>query len=204
MRNFASLGFLATVFLAVFGQMGSAAPAYRAYAEQLIQNPPQSVVIRPDLEVLLDSLAQNARSSNKRKPVISSAQFKTLARAQAIDMVLGDYVGHQSLKGYSFHARFAAFAEDPELYSARGEIAARERGEDPPGEAKARRLFEQWLHSGGHRRNLLNRSYDHVSSGVVQKGDHLYAVQIFWRENSEAAGGSGAEVCKLRLWGKCL
>jgi uncharacterized protein YkwD len=204
MARFASWCFLAAMFLAVFGQSGWAAPAYRAYAEQLIQNPPQAVVIRPDLEILLDSLAQNARLSKKRNPVISSTQFKTLARAQAIDMVLGDFVGHTSLKGYSFHARFTAFADNPELYPARGENAARERSDGPVGEAKARRLFEQWLRSGGHRRNLLSRSYDHLSSGVVQKGDHLYAVQIFWREPAPSESGSGADVCKLRLWGKCL
>jgi len=204
MVRFAGRCFLAVMFLAVFGQSGWGAPAYRAYAEQLIQNPPQAVVIRADLETLLDSLAQNARLSRKRNPVTPSTQFKTLARAQAIDMVLGDYVGHTSLKGYSFHARFAAFADNPELYPARGENAARERSTGPAGEAKARRLFDQWLRSGGHRRNLLSRSYDHLSSGVVQKGDHLYAVQIFWRETPAEEGGSGADVCKLWLWGKCL
>jgi hypothetical protein len=29
---------------------------------------------------------------------------------------------------------------------------------------------------------MLNKSYNRVSSGVVQKGNHLYAVQIFWTE----------------------
>lgn len=204
MARFAGWCLAAAVFLAVFGGPGWGAPAYRAYAERLIQNPPQAVIIRPDLEILLDSLTQEARLSKKRKPVIASPQFKTLARAQAIDMVLGDYVGHRSLKGYSFHARFAAFAGKLELYPARGEIAARERGDGAPGEAKARRLFDQWMRSGGHRRNLLSRSYDHLSSGVVQKGDQLYAVQIFWREAPELESGSGADVCKLRLGGKCL
>jgi uncharacterized protein YkwD len=205
MMKFAGLGFAAAWFLAVFCQTGAAAPPYRAYAEELTRNPPQSVVIRPDLETLLDSLAANARLSQKRNPAISSPQFKTLARAQAIDMVLGDYVGHQSLKGYSFRARFAAFADNPDLYPARGENAARERSDGPADEAKTRRLFDQWLRSGGHRRNLLSRSYDHMSTGVVQKGGHLYAVQIFWRVKPDTAeGGSGAEVCKLWLWGKCL
>jgi uncharacterized protein YkwD len=204
MARIAGLSVLAVAFFAVFGQTAWASPAYRAYAEQLMQNPPPAVVIRPDLEALLDSLAQSARASKKRKSVSSSGQFKIAARAQAIDMVLGDFVGHRSLKGHSFHARFTAFAENPELYSARGENAGRERSDGPPGEAKARRLFDQWLHSGGHRRNLLNRTYDHVSSGVVQKGTDLYAVQIFWREEPSMGEGSGSEVCKLRLWGKCL
>jgi uncharacterized protein YkwD len=173
------------VFIGFFvpaAQPLTAAPAYRAYAEQLAQEPPGSVVVRPDLEKLLDSLAQDARAAKKRRVLSSSSQFKIAARAQAIDMVLGDFVGHRSRRGHSFHARFEAFAGDPDLYSARGENAARERSEGPADDAKARRLFKQWLDSGGHRRNMLNRSYNRVSSGVVQKGDHLYAVQIFWSE----------------------
>jgi uncharacterized protein YkwD len=163
-------------------ERANAASAYRSYAEQLALAPPSDIVIRPDLETLLDGLAQQARVAKKRRILSASEQFKIAARAQAIDMVLGDFVGHKSLKGYSFHARFAAFADDPELYPSRGENAARERSNGPAGEAKARRLFQQWLDSGGHRRNMLNRSYNRVSSGVVQKGEHLYAVQIFWRE----------------------
>ena len=200
MNSLVSLAFLVILFLAAFVQSGWPTPAYRAYAEQLIQNPPQSVVIRPDLETLLDSLAKSARLSKNRKAVVSSPEFKMLARAQAIDMVLGDYVGHRSLKGYSFHARFAAFASESEFYPARGENAARERSGGTPGEAKARRLFDQWLRSSGHRRNLLSPSFDYVSSGVVQKGDHLYAVQVFWREKP-AEEVSGGNVCVL--W-KCF
>ncbi|MGH6873622.1 MAG: CAP domain-containing protein, partial [Aestuariivirgaceae bacterium] len=161
-----------------------AASAYRAYAEQVTQQPPQGVSIRPDLEAVLDGLAQQARAGKKR-PLVVSAVFKTAVRAQAIDMVLGDFVGHTSLKGYSFRARFAAFTEDPDQFPARGENAARERSRGPAGEAKAKKLFQQWLDSGGHRRNLLNRSYNRMSTGVVQKGDHLYAVQMFWTEPEE-------------------
>jgi uncharacterized protein YkwD len=159
-----------------------AASAYRAYAEQLALAPPSDIVIRPDLETLLDGLAQQARAAKKRRILSASEHFKIAARAQAIDMVLGDFVGHKSLNGFSFHARFAAFAGDPELYPSRGENAARERSKGSAGETKARRLFQQWLNSGRHRRNMLNRSYNRVSSGVVQKGEHLYAVQIFWSE----------------------
>ena len=155
---------------------------YRAYAEKLASEPPAHVVVRPDLEALLDSLTQGIRLASNRRAISPGPEFKVAARAQAIDMVLGDFVGHKSLKGYSFGARFAAFAEDLDRYPARGENAARERSEGPAGEAKARRLFQQWLDSGGHRRNMLKGSYNRVSTGVVQEGDNLYAVQIFWSE----------------------
>jgi uncharacterized protein YkwD len=161
-----------------------AASAYRAYAEQVTQQLPEGISVRPDLEAMLDGLAQQTRAG-KNRPLKVSTFLKTAARAQAIDMVLGDFVGHTSLKGYSFRARFAAFAEDPDQFPARGENAARERSRGPAGQGKAKKLFQQWLDSGGHRRNLLNRSYNRVSTGVVQKGDHLYAVQMFWTERDE-------------------
>jgi uncharacterized protein YkwD len=177
------LGFsavLAALFLCLAPQ-AMAASAYRAYAEGVTQQLPEGISVRPDLEAILDGLAQQTRAG-KNRPLMVSTFLKTAARAQAIDMVLGDFVGHTSLKGYSFRARFAAFAEDPDQFPARGENAARERSRGPAGPAKAKKLFQQWLDSGGHRRNLLNRSYNRVSSGVVQKGDHLYAVQMFWTE----------------------
>jgi uncharacterized protein YkwD len=173
----------AALFLC-FAPQAKAASAYRDYAEQVTRQPPEGVSVRPDLEATLDGLAQQARAG-KNRPLVVSTFLKTAARAQAIDMVLGDFVGHTSLKGYSFRARFAAFAEDPDQFPARGENAARERSGGPAGSAKAKKLFQQWLDSGAHRRNLMNRSYNRVSTGVVQKGDHLYAVQMFWTEREE-------------------
>jgi uncharacterized protein YkwD len=174
---------LAAVFL-FFAPQAMATSPYRAYAEQVTQQLPEGIAVRSDLEAVLDGLAQQARAG-KNRPLMVSPFLKTAARAQAIDMVLGDFVGHTSLKGYSFRARFAAFAEDPDLFPARGENAARERSRGPADPAKAKKLFQQWLDSGGHRRNLMNRSYNRVSTGVVQKGSHLYAVQMFWTEREE-------------------
>jgi uncharacterized protein YkwD len=175
---------LAALFLFFAPQVAVAASAYRVYAEQVTQQPPEGISARPDLEAVLDRLAQQARAG-KNRPLVVSTFLKTAARAQAIDMVLGDFVGHTSLKGYSFRARFAAFAEDPDQFPARGENAARERSRGPADPAKAKKLFQQWLDSGGHRRNLMNRSYNRMSTGVVQKGNHLYAVQMFWTEREE-------------------
>jgi uncharacterized protein YkwD len=166
---------------------GEAAAGYREEAESLVTNPPNGIVIRADLEKTIDGLANDARASRGRKRLVASPAFKAAARAQAIDMALGDFVGHRSRKGQSFSVRFAAFAGDADRFPARGENAARDRGDGPPDGAKARRLFQQWLDSGGHRRNLLGTAYDLMSSGVIQKGDHVYAVQIFWAEPQPAA-----------------
>jgi uncharacterized protein YkwD len=164
---------------------GKAAAGYREDAEDLVARPPAGIVIRADLEGRIDGLANNARTSRGRKPLTPSTLFKTAARAQAIDMAVGDFVGHRSRKGQNFSIRFAAFAGDADRFPARGENAARDRSKGPADGEKARRLFQQWLDSGGHRRNLLAPNYRMVSSGVVQKGNHVYAVQIFWAAPKE-------------------
>jgi uncharacterized protein YkwD len=171
-----------------------AAAGYREDAESLVARPPAGIVIRPDLEGTIDGLANAARASEGRKPLSASPLFKSAARAQAIDMALGDFVGHRSRKGHGFTTRFAAFAGDADRFPARGENAARDRANGPVDGDKARRLFQQWLDSGGHRRNLLGRNYEMVSSGVIQKGNHMYAVQIFWA----ALVDTGIEAGSLR------
>ena len=104
--------------------------------------------------------------------------LRPAARAQAVEMLRGNFVGHQSKSGYRFAQRFEAFAGED--HGRHGENAARDRQSGPVDKAKARALFQQWLDSTGHRRNLLQRDYRYVSTGVVQKGHHLYAIQIFW------------------------
>ena len=109
----------------------------------------------------------------------ASDLLRDAARAQALEMLKGDYVGHQSQSGFQFKHRFAAFA-DPYIHGNHGENAARDRQDGPVDKAKAQRLFRQWLDSRGHRRNLMDRNYRYVSTGAVEIGHHLYAVQIFW------------------------
>lgn len=156
-----------------------AASGYRAYAEAMLANPPRGAVIRPDLEAYLDQLAASARSQARRSPVQPSDALRDMARAQALEMVKGNFVGHQSASGHSFRKRFEAFA-DPEQRGDFGENAARDRQRGDVNEEKARRLFQQWMDSAGHKRNLMNRWYAFVSTGAAQVDHHLYAVQIFW------------------------
>ena len=149
------------------------------FALELLQSMPRGAVIRSDLEAYLDGLAAEARSAGGRAPVMASELLRDAARAQALEMLQGNYVGHQSRSGYQFKHRFAAFA-DPQVNGNHGENVARDRQDGPVDRAKARRLFQQWLDSRGHRRNLMDRNYRFVSTGAVEFGYHLYAVQIFW------------------------
>jgi uncharacterized protein YkwD len=170
----------ASVGLVVHGGQAAAAGGYKAYVDSLLAKPPEGVKFRPDLETYLDGLASSSRRSAGKKGLAANERLKRAARAQALDMALGNYVGHDSRNGYRFGQRFAAFA-DPAAVGYHGENAARDRRRGSVDEARARRLFGQWLESSGHRRNLLNPAFGYVATGAVQVGGALYAVQIFWQ-----------------------
>ncbi len=129
--------------VAIAGQ-AAAAGGYKAYADALVAKPPDGVKFRPDLEAYLDGLASSTRRGAGYKRLAANERLKRAARAQALDMALGQYVGHDSRNGYRFSQRFAAYA-DPAAVGYHGENAARDRRRGSVDEARARRLFGQWL-----------------------------------------------------------
>lgn len=165
----------------------AASSGYKAYAERLVAHPPSGATARSDLEAYIGGLT-NAYRKSQGKPALALAKDATIAaRAQALDMLKGNFVGHQSASGYRFGQRVEAFVGETETAS---ENAARDR---LPGEAdkrKAARLFQQWVDSRGHRRNMLSNDLAEVSIGVVQAGNHIYAVQIFWKKRATEGGMS--------------
>ncbi|MEM8687088.1 MAG: CAP domain-containing protein [Pseudomonadota bacterium] len=178
------------VMLVLAGLFALAQPAqadirYKAYAVRLMQSLPASSKVRPDLEAYLTALANAERRRAGRKPLKHSKKLQKAARAQAAEMILGNFVGHHSRGGFDFGDRIRAYM--PEFEDLRGENAARDRKGGTSAQAQARRLFGQWLKSGRHRRNLIRAEYRFVSSGAIQVGRHLYAVQIFWEPQSPRA-----------------
>ena len=164
---------------AAFAAPAAAAQGYRAYAEGLLSHLPAGAVFRLDLEAVLDRLAVAARQAAGKAPLRPDELLRTAARAQAVELLLGNFIGHASASGYRYRDRFAAFA-DPDAHGNHGENAARDRQPGAVDATKAGRLFRQWLDSAGHRRNLMNPTYGLVASGAVARGHHLYAVQEFW------------------------
>lgn len=155
---------------------------YRAYAENLSSHPPANVVFRSDLEGYLTQAASSYRKGKRRKALVADTLLRNAARAQAIDMMLQGKSGHRSRTGADFKVRFAAYLHEDGTAWAGGENAASDRRKGPADHAKAQRLFQSWVDSTGHRRNLLNDRFVYVSTGVVQRGDELWSVQIFWSE----------------------
>ena len=168
-----------------------AAESYEAYARRSVAGPPKGARFRPDLEKRLDELASTVRRREGREPLKASKKLRIAARAQALDVLKTGRVGHLSARGERFARRFEAFNDDD--FSMRGENVLRGRKVSPDAGAQAAHLMSVWLGSSGHRRNLMARGYEYVSTGVVEKGGLYYAVQLFWAPKPE----QDSSVCLL-------
>ena len=167
-------------FAVLAGVRPSLAGPYRDYAEGLAANPPKGAEYRPDLESVLAALASAYRVEEGKEPITPDDAFLIPARAHAADMMINGFMGHSSSMGQSFQGRMAAFVGDVTKYPSIGENAARDTQDTPVDDAKARALFKQWVQSRTHRKNLVNRSFRFVSTGVIQRGNKIWAVQIFF------------------------
>jgi uncharacterized protein YkwD len=156
---------------------GQARETYVQYVQRLVEHPQEGMVFRPDLEQYIGQLLLSYRKGGSA--LVVAAGLQRAARAHAMDMAINGFVGHKSSNGYGFDSRMRALKGGALFLPVMGENAARERSKGPANQAKAKRLFGQWVNSPAHRKAMINRSFSSASIGVVQKGDHLYAVTIF-------------------------
>jgi uncharacterized protein YkwD len=169
---------LSAVVVATHAEAGP----YRDYAMGLNLHPPKGASFRPDLEEQLVALANAYRAEEGKEALKADPSFQIAARAHAADMMINGFMGHSSSTGLGFDSRMRVFVDDITKYPSLAENAARDTQKTPVGSGKARALFQQWVESRPHRKALLNRSYRYVSTGVIQKGNSIWAVQIFFGE----------------------
>lgn len=179
-----TLGFSLLVVLATLAPLPEslAAQTYVQFAKGLVSNLPAGSQFRGDLEAQLVAEANAFRRKKRVKSLEASGQLRMAARAHAADMMLNNFVGHRSSNGQQFDARMSAFFGGPLMLPKMGENAARDTQKGEADAAKASRLFQQWVDSKPHREALLNSGYHYVSTGVVQRGNKIYAVQIFFNQ----------------------
>ncbi len=173
---------------------GAQATTYLEIALGSLKNLPADARIREDLEAVIAGQANAYRQSKGIASLQASLKLRDAARAQAIDMMLNGYVGHKASSGHEFDSRMRAFLGSPVMMMPRmAENAARDTQKSEADSGKARRLFQQWVESRPHRKTLLNSGYKFVSTGVVQRGNKIWAVQIFFAplpEGAKILGGS--------------
>jgi uncharacterized protein YkwD len=171
------------------------ARTYLEIALGSLKNLPADARIREDLEAVIAGQANAYRQSKGIASLQASPKLRDAARAQAIDMMLNGYVGHKASSGHEFDSRMRAFLGSPIMMMPRmAENAARDTQKGEADAGKARRLFQQWVESRPHRKTLINSGYKFVSTGVVQRGNKIWAVQIFFAplpEGVKVIGGSG-------------
>lgn len=171
------------------------AKTYLEIALGSLKNLPADARIREDLEGVIAGQANAYRQSKGIASLQSSSKLRDAARAQAVDMMLNGYVGHKASSGHEFDSRMRAFLGSLIMMMPRmAENAARDTQKGEADAGKARRLFQQWVESRPHRKTLLNGGYKFVSTGVVQRGNKIWAVQIFFAplpEGMKVLGGSG-------------
>jgi uncharacterized protein YkwD len=166
------------------------AKTYLEIALGSLKNLPGNARIRGDLEAVIAGQANAYRQSKGIASLQSSTKLRDAARAQAVDMMLNGYVGHKASSGHAFDSRMRAFLGSPVMMMpSMAENAARDTQKGEADAAKARRLFQQWVKSRSHRKTLLNSGYKFVSTGVVQRGNKIWAVQIFFAPLPEGVKG---------------
>ncbi len=166
---------------------------YVQVAKGLVSNLPADARFRDDLEAQILRQANNFRASKSIGALKGSTRMQLAARAQAVDMMLNNFVGHRATTGQDFESRMRSFVGNPMAMPRMAENAARDTQKGEANAAKASRLFQQWIDSRPHRKTLVNASYTHVSTGVVQRGSKIWAVQIFWSGLQEEDKASEAE-----------
>lgn len=186
---------VAGLFLLPGAAFEASAKTYLEIALGSLKNLPADARIREDLEAQIAGQANAYRQSKGVASLQASPKLRDAARAQAIDMMLNGYVGHKASSGHEFDSRMRAFLGSPIMMMPRmAENAARDTQKGEADAGKARRLFQQWVESRPHRKTLLNSGYKFVSTGVVQRGNKIWAVQIFFAplpEGVKVLGGSG-------------
>jgi uncharacterized protein YkwD len=169
------------------------AKTYVEIARGMLKNLPGDAHIRDDLETELFMQANAYRATRGVGALKPSELMQEAARAQAVDMMLNNFVGHRSSSGYEFDSRMRYFLGNPAQIPQMGENAARETQKGEADIGKADRLFQQWVHSAPHRKSLINGGYKFVSTGVVQRGNKIWAVQIFFAPPPNDIKASGSD-----------
>jgi uncharacterized protein YkwD len=152
---------------------------YMALAQRLVVQAEAEKLVRADLEAELARLANAYRVSKGYHALRIDLSLRDAARAHAMDMMLGSFMGHVASSGHDFDSRMRALRGGAMTLPAMGENAARVSKPGVVDKAMAASLFQQWVKSPPHRKALLSRDYVYVATGVVSKSGVLYADQIF-------------------------
>jgi uncharacterized protein YkwD len=120
-------------------------------------------------------LANRDRAQHGRSPLQPDALLSAAAQRHAEDMLRRHYFSHYSPEGRNPSDRFAAVGGRQSA----AENIMMTQGSSRVGYNKLAYFEEQWMHSSGHRQNLLNSKYGRFGYGIASSGGRVFAVQLF-------------------------
>lgn len=170
---------LGWALLNFMGAVALARETYAAFVSRMVAQAASENDVRVDLEAQLLTLANQYRSSKGLKKLAHDDVALPAARAHAMDMMMGKFMGHVASTGHDFDSRMRALKPGVLMLPQMAENAARVSRPGDVNSAMAAGLFQQWVKSTSHRHTLLSRDYVKVATGVVSRGGVLYADMIF-------------------------
>jgi uncharacterized protein YkwD len=151
------------------------------------------------LEHRVFELINEQRLDEKRSAMEWDERLTRIARAHSEDMVKrhffehvnpdgadasarGKHAGYACLKRVDRHTYRQGLAENlfEEPRFSRMHITAGRRTYDwNTMDEIARQVVDGWMRSAGHRRNILEKTYEQTGVGIAVSPDHVYITQLF-------------------------
>lgn len=164
----------ANALLIAFVAGSALAPGAMAAEPAPVTAPPTSAVIAglPGSSQLLRALvaANRERVDAGLRPLAWSSALAAVAYAHSRDMATRDFFEHTNPDGQSPFDRMIAAGID---FMAAGENIAYN------GSGNGEAVIQQWMHSPGHRANLLSYHFGKVGMGVAVSADGRY----YWTQD---------------------
>jgi uncharacterized protein YkwD len=111
----------------------------------------------------------NKERAGKCAPLAIDSRLATAARNHSADMAARNYFDHDTPEGVDVATRVTRAGY---RWSSVGENIAM-------GQRDAASVMDSWMHSEGHRANILNCGYKHIGIGVAYRGKTPYWTQDF-------------------------
>jgi uncharacterized protein YkwD len=163
----------------------------------LVQKPRPAIEIS-DLAKRIHALINRERAKQKLSPLAWDAALARIAATHSRDMVERKYLAHESPEGHGFPVRYrrAGYqcgirigrvihggAENialTGLYASVTIVNGSSNYDWNSADAIARKAVDGWMHSPGHRRNILTPYWVHEGIGIaIGPDDRVYVTQNF-------------------------
>jgi uncharacterized protein YkwD len=124
------------------------------------------------IERAIRGCANRNREAAGLEPLVASGVLGKAARLHARNMAIDGFFDHEDPQGRGPAERVEIFDTHHEFFFVGENIAA--------GYASAAVACQGWMHSPGHRANILNDDYTRIGAGFARGGPFgRYYVQVF-------------------------